>query len=150
MAHDPLVGHLRPRQFGDDLAHQLDVVRAARPIVANGRRHAVGQILVDHGHGQQSPFALVDALRGFEHQVTMIAVHEFVAVVRRIVVADARHRIAVLPDRQFQQPHFGRRDDVGVVAVRHDLLHRNGPDAVNRTPVLPVRFRFVTTLHISP
>ena len=73
--------------------------------VADGRGHAVREILFDHGDGEQAPFAFVDPLRGFEDQVAVIAVHEFVAVPLRIVVADARHRVAVFPDRQFEQLH---------------------------------------------
>ena len=150
MPHDPAVGHVRPRQLGDDLAHQFDVVRAARPVVTDGRGHAVREVLLDHGDGQQPPLALVDSFRGLEHHVTVVSVHQLIDVAHRIVVADARHRVAVLPDRQLQQFHLGRRDDVGIVAVRHDLLHRHGPDVVNGTPEGRLSRVFVRAIHISP
>ncbi len=92
MAHDPLVGHPRAGQLGDDLAHQFDVVRASRPVVTDGRGHAVRKVLFDNGDGQQAPFAFVDALRG-EHQIAVVAVHQLVKVLFGVVIADARHRI---------------------------------------------------------
>ena len=150
MTHDPLVGHVRPGQFGDDFAHQFDVVRAACPVVADGRGHAVRKVLFDHGDGQQPPFAFVDALRGFEHQIAVVAVHQFVTVSFGVVIADARHRVAVFPDRQFQQFHFGRRHDIGVVAVRHDLLHRYGADVIDRAPEVLLGRMFVIAIHIFP
>ncbi len=107
--HDPAVGHVGFGQLGDDFAHQLQIVRAPRPVVADRRGDAVRELLVDHGDGQQTLFAGVDALRGFEHHVAVVAIDQLVAVVFGIVVADARHRVAVLPDRQLQQLHFGRR-----------------------------------------
>ena len=150
MAHDPPVGHVRPGELGDDLAHQLDVVRAPCPVVADGGGHAVGDILVDYRDGKQTPFPLVDSFRRLEHQITVVAVHQFVPVALRIVITDARHGVAVLPDRQLQQLHFGRCDDVGIVTVRHDLFHRYGPDAIYRAPEFPPPRGFVVTIHIFP
>ena len=80
----------------------------------------------------------------------MVAVHQLVKVLFGVVIADARHRIAVLPDRQFQQLHFGRRHDVGVVAVRHDLLNRYGADVIDRASVALFGRMFVIAIHIFP
>ena len=67
-----------------------------------------------------------------------------------LVITNARHRVAVLPDRQLQQFHFGRGYDVGVVAVRHDFLHRHGPDVIDRAPVRCFCRRVAVTIHIFP
>ncbi len=106
-------------------------MRAPGAVVTDRGRHAVGNILVDYRYRQQAFFPFIDPFGGLEHHVPVVSVHQFVTVVFLVVVADAGHRVAVFPDGKFQQFHFRRSHDVGVVAVRHDFLHWHGTDAVH-------------------
>ena len=99
---------------------------AAGAIVADGRCHTVGNILVNNHDGEHAVFALVDASRGFHDLVAMVAVHQLVDVFFRDVIAYNGHCIAIFPDGEFQQAHFRRGNHVRVVRVGDYFVDRHG------------------------
>ncbi len=126
-------------ELPDDVAHQVHAVGTARTVVADRARHAVVERLVDDGDGQHTVLPLVD-VRVVEHDAVAVkSVHDDVVVVRFIVVADDRHRVAVLLDAVVQEFELGRRNGIGIVCVWFDLLYRDRDHLVYRTLICHIK-----------
>ena len=139
--HYPGVRHAGLFQFRDDVGHEFYRVRPTGPVVADGRGHAVGEVLIYHNHRKHPLFPLVYPVGGLHHHVAVVAVHEFVDVVFAVVVTYARRGVAVLPDGEFEELHFGRCHHVGIVGIGAYLRYGYGDDVVNGAFVSVHRFQ---------
>ena len=112
-------------QFLDDIAHQIHVVGTTGSIVADGAGHPVVQGLVDDADWQHSVLPRIDVWVIQHNAVTVKSVYQDVFVPLLIIIADNRHRVAILFDAVIQQLELRRGNGVGIVCIWLDLFHRN-------------------------
>lgn len=106
----------------DHVTHAGGRVLPARSVVADRRCHALTDVAVDDNDRQHPAGALADVLEGEHDQVPVEPVDNHVSVSVMVINGDNWLRVAVLFNREVQEPHFVPRYAVRIVVVRLDLL----------------------------
>ena len=83
-------------QLLNDVTHQIYIMCSTSPVMANRAGHAVIQRLINHADRKLSLFTLVN-IRVIQHNpVAVKPVYQDILVPFPIIIADNRHRVAIL------------------------------------------------------
>ena len=105
-----------------NIAHQIHVMAASCPVMADGAGHSLVDGLIDHRDWEHSMFSLINIFVFCDHPVAVESVYDNIFILSLYIIADNRHGITVCFDALIEQLHFRRSHSVGVVCIGLDLL----------------------------
>ena len=109
-------------QLADDVAHQVDIVRASGPVMPDRTRHPAVDGLIDDRYRQLAAFPFVNILIVQHNAVTVKTVDDYIQIFFAVIITDDGHSVTVFLDAVIQQLQLRRRHRVGVVGIRLDFF----------------------------